>query len=99
MLAFSKSSVLYKNLDLQLPKGYDIPMVKGLFHIGLKPFTINIGAVRRTKIHQDDSAAILLNDRMQTRNAPGIGLIRREVDIRHDRLSFTDASEREFIAG
>src|SRR3970040_232505 len=95
----TRSDVTKQNLDFEFAKRDDITVIQGLLRMRIKTASIQISAVGGAKVHHHHAVRVTFDDGVQARNTRCISLIRRQVYIGHDRLAFTEPSQREFISG
>src|SRR5215207_2772592 len=91
------SDVTQQNLDLKFTQSNNISVVQRLFSVRVKAAPIKIRSIGRTQVHDDNTIRFAFDNHMQTRYTRRIGLIGCQVDIRHDGLALTQATQGKFI--
>ena len=80
------------------PREITSPCARACSSFGWQALAVDKGAIGRLEIRKQDIVHAASNDGVQPGNAMSVGLVRGQVDIRHDRLALGHASEREFVA-
>src|SRR5512135_3074116 len=89
---------LQQYLDLEFSEGDYIAIRNGVVHIGAQALAVDKGPIGGAQVHEEDAACLALEHGVQARDAARIGLVRRLVDVRYDRLSLADAAQCKLVA-